>query len=280
MRDIGERAAVDECRVVFQRLHEIGGECILEQHRHCAMHLQIGSADRLLVFGVRDNDVAEALFQILERSGETENRHHFRSHHDIEAVLARIAVGGAAEADGDVTQGAVVHVYHALPLNAADVDAQLVAVADVVVNGGRKQIVGQRNGGEVTGKVQVDVFHRYDLRIAAAGCTALDAEHRAERRFAQGDDGLLAQMIERVAQTDRGGGLAFASRCQVDGSDEDQFAVGLVLERFNEVERQLGLVMAVRHQMVVADAQLLFCHLGDTLHGGGLGNLNVGLWHA
>jgi hypothetical protein len=38
---------------------------------------------------------------------------------------------------------------------------------------------------EVAGEVQVDVLHRHDLRIAAAGRAALHAEARAERGFAQ-----------------------------------------------------------------------------------------------
>ena len=82
----------------------------------------------LLVAGVADDDVAEALFQILERSGETENRHHLRGDDDVEAVFARIAVGGAAERDDDVAQRPVVHVDDALPLDAPHVDAELVAL--------------------------------------------------------------------------------------------------------------------------------------------------------
>ena len=34
VRDVGERAAVDEGRRAFQRLHQVGRQRLLEQHRH------------------------------------------------------------------------------------------------------------------------------------------------------------------------------------------------------------------------------------------------------
>ncbi len=42
-------------------------------------------------------------------------------------------------------------------------------MVDVVVDGRRQQIVGQPDRIEVAGKVQVDVLHRHDLRVASAG---------------------------------------------------------------------------------------------------------------
>jgi hypothetical protein len=66
------------------------------------------------------------------------------------------------------------------------------------------------DGVEVAGEVQVDVFHRHHLRVAAAGSTALHPEYRAEGGFAQTDHRLLADQVERIAQTNGGGGLAFA----------------------------------------------------------------------
>ena len=67
-----------------------------------------------------------------------------------------------------------------------------VAVVDVVVDQRGQQVVGERDRGEVAGEVQVDVLHRHDLRVAAAGRAALHAEHRAQRRLAQADHRPLA----------------------------------------------------------------------------------------
>ena len=104
------------------------------------------------------------------------------------------------------------------------IDAQLVAVVDVVVEQRRQQVVGQLDGVEVAGEVEVDVLHGHDLGIAAAGGAALHAEAGPQRRLAQADRGLLADAVQAVAQADAGGGLAFAGRRGRDGRDQHQLA--------------------------------------------------------
>ena len=56
---------------------------------------------------------------------------------------------------------------------------------------------------EVAGEMQVDVLHRHDLRVTAAGGAAFHAEAGPQRRLAQADGRALAEADERVAQTDR-----------------------------------------------------------------------------
>ena len=124
----------------------------------------------------------------------------------------------------DVAQRPVVHVHDAAPDHAADVDAELVAPIDVVVDQRREQVVRGGDGVEVAGEMEVHVLHRHDLRVAAAGGTALDAEIGSERGFADADDRLLADAVQAVAEAHGGGGLAFAGRRRVDRGDEDQLA--------------------------------------------------------
>ena len=107
-------------------------------------------------------------------------------------ALARVAVGAAAEADGDLAQRAVVHVDRAPPADAQRVDLVRVAVQDRGVEHRREQVVGGADRVDVAGEVEVEVLHRHDLGHAAAGRAALDAEHRAERRLAQAGDRALA----------------------------------------------------------------------------------------
>jgi hypothetical protein len=135
-------------------------------------------------------------------------------------VLARVAVRRAAQRDDDVAQRAVVHVHHPLPGDAPHVEAERVAVVDVVVDQRREQVVGERDGVEVPGEVQVDVLHGHHLRVAAAGGAALHPEHRAERGLAQADDRLLADAVQRIAEPDGGRGLAFARGRRADGGDD------------------------------------------------------------
>ena len=64
----------------------------------------------------------------------------------------------------------------------AGVDAQCIALLDVVVDEGAQQVVGGGDGVHIAGEVEVDVLHGDNLGIAAAGSTALDAEYRARGR--------------------------------------------------------------------------------------------------
>ena len=129
---------------------------------------------------------------------------------DVEAVLARHAVGDAAEAADDVAQLAVVHVDDALPGDAARIDVEVVTLLDVVVEHGGEEVVRGADGVEVAGEVEVDVLHGHDLGVAATGSAALYAEDRAEGRLAEGENGILAETPEGVREADGRGGLALA----------------------------------------------------------------------
>ncbi len=109
-------------------------------------------------------------------------------------VCARATVAAAAQSGHDVAQVAVVHIQHAPPGDAVRVDIQRVALVDVVVDHGRQQVVGRGDGVDVAGHVEVELLHRHDLAVAAAGRAALDAEGGPLRRLADGDGGGLADV--------------------------------------------------------------------------------------
>ena len=142
-----------------------------------------------------------------------------------------------------MTQLTVVHIDNALPGDIAHVDVEKVALLDVVVDQGSHEVVGDADGVEVTGEVQVDVLHGDDLSVAAAGSAALDAEHGAQRGLAQADDGVLAELVERVSQTNGSGGLTLAGGGGADGGNENQ--LGLAGQVLQGVDVDLGLVVAV-----------------------------------
>ncbi len=191
----------------FDGLHQIGLNRIFEQDRHRAVCLQIFGVNGAAVFGVGDEDVAQTLFQIADVFGKAEYRHHFGGNGDIKTVRAHHTVNGFTHAIDDVAQLAVVHIDHAPPQHAFGVDVQLVALIDMVVEHRGKQIICRTDGVKISGEVQVDVFHRQNLGIAAACRAAFHAEHRPQRRFAQGNHGIFADVAQRVRQTDGYGGL-------------------------------------------------------------------------
>jgi DNA-binding PucR family transcriptional regulator len=66
VRDVGERAAVDEGRRAFQRLHEVRRDRVLEQRGHGAVAVQVAGAHRLALAGIADDDIAEPLLEVFE----------------------------------------------------------------------------------------------------------------------------------------------------------------------------------------------------------------------
>ncbi len=201
MRDVGERTTVHERRSVLQGLHQVGRKRVAQQHRHRPVGLELPRRDRLLGAGVADHDVADPALEVGPGLGQAEDRHQLGGDHDVELVLARVAVGEAAEPDHHVAQRPVVEVEHALPVDRAHVDVERVAVVDVVVDQRREQVVGCRDRREVTGEVQVDVGHRHHLRVATAGRATLHAEDRTHRRLAQASHRAEPQPVERVGES-------------------------------------------------------------------------------
>ena len=245
VRDVGKRTAVNEGRVVFQGLHQVRFQSLLEQHRHRALSLEVPGEDGRQIPAVPDHDVAEPLLEVDQAFREAEDGHDFGSHDDVESVLARVAVAGTAQPHRNLAQRAIIHVDDTLPGDAPHVEAQLVAVVDVVVDQRREQVVSQSDRAEIAREVQVDIFHRNDLGVTAAGCAALHAEYRSQARLAQADHRLLADLVERIAESHRGRRLALARGRGAQGGDQNEFAVGLVLQALDVVERDFCLVMTV-----------------------------------
>ena len=228
--DIGERAAMNEGGRAFERLHQIRRQRFLEQHGHGALRLEIAGAHRFPIAGIGDDDVAEPLLEVVEVARQAENRHDLGGDSDVKAVFAREPIGDAAQRGHHRAQRTIVHIEHPAPRHAARIDAERIAPINVVVEQSGEQIVRRGDGMKIAGEVQIDIFHRHDLRVAAAGGTALDAERRAQRRLADAQHRLLADVIERVGQSHRGRGLALACGRRVDGANQNELAVGPALQ--------------------------------------------------
>ena len=273
MGDVGEGAAVDKGGGPLQSLDQIGLQSVLQQGGHGPLRLQVVGGHRLAVVGVGHDDAAQLLLQVHQTGGQAQHRHDLAGHRDVKAVLPGHALHPAAQAVHNVAQLPVVHVHHPLPGDLLDVDAQGVALLNVVVQHGGQQVVGRADGVEVAGEVQVDVLHGDHLGIPAAGGSPLDAEHRAQRGLPQGGDGLLADLPQAVGQPHRGGGLALAGGGGGDGGHQDQLAV-LRLYLIQKLVVHLGLVPAVALQVLLRHACRL-CDLLDGLHLGALRDFDV-----
>jgi hypothetical protein len=110
---------------------------------------------------------------------------------------------------------------------------------------------------DVAREMEVEVLHRDDLRVAAAGRAALDPEHRAERGLTQAERDFLANVTEPLGQRDRRGRFPLAGLRRRDRGNADQLAVGDLLQSLEDVERDLGLVLAKEVVFVVLEARVL-----------------------
>ena len=274
MCDVGKWTAVHQSRGVFQSLYQVWFDGVFKQNCHRAVYLEVFGVDRFVVIGVSDQNVAQTLLEVLHIRCKAQDCHNLAGNGNLEAVLTRDTVCFSAQSDVDKAQCAVVHVHAAFEENAALVDIQLVALLHMVVQDGAQQVVCRADGVKVAGEMQVDVLHRHDLCIAAAGSAALDAEYRTQGRLAQSDDGFFANLLHRLSKTDGCGGLAFTRRSRVDSGDQDQFAVRLVFQTFGKVVRKLCLVVTVRFQLLRTDTERTG-YFGDGLHSTLLGDFDV-----
>ena len=128
-----------------------------------------------------------------------------------------------------------------------------------------EKIVSRSNSVHISREVQVYVLHRHYLSISAACCSALDAEHRSERRLSECKSSLFAYLVKALRKAYGNCGFALACGGRVYCSNKDKLSVGVVLYSLENALRQLCLVMAVGLKLVLRNAELC-SDLGDPLH--------------
>ena len=130
------------------------------------------------------------------------------------------------------------------------VDPELVAVDGCARRVGPRAGCLPRHRMQVAGEVEVQVLHRDDLRVAAAGRAALDPEDRPERRLADAEHRVGAEQAEPLREPDSRRRLPLALRRRRDRGDTDELPVRPVGEPVENAEVDLALVAAVRVQLV------------------------------
>ena len=228
---------------------------VAHQNLHGADGFQRCGTDRFPFVSETDDDAGHAFAQIHEIFRQAKDGHDFRRRRDVEPVAPRNAVQSAAQSDDNVAQGTLIQINDAAQHDAAGVNAKFVAVLKMIVHHRREQIIGFLNGIHVADEMQIDVLRRHDLRAAAAGAAAFDAEIRAERRLTHAQHRLLPELPQRVGQTDGRGGFAFALRRRRHRRHQNQMSVGAMLSRFQFGDGNFGDVMAVWEKVFGVQAQ-------------------------
>ena len=95
---------------------------------------------------------------------------------------------------------------------------------EVIVEERGRKVVRGANGVHVAGEVQVELFHRNHLAVAAARGAALNAKDRPKARLPNGDSGAVTNLVESLRETNGGGGLPLTERCWANRSDYNVLA--------------------------------------------------------
>ena len=141
VRDVREGPSVNERRLAFERLHEVGLERVLEENGHRAGDVELLGSHGLPVEGCGDGNRAETVTEVVAVAGHREQGHHLGGGGDVEAGLARER-SLLTDPDGYTAQEAVLDVETAAPRDHRRVDTELVAVDEVRIDGGGKKVVG------------------------------------------------------------------------------------------------------------------------------------------
>ena len=150
---------------------------VVQQDHHRAHGFQI-AGDHGPAVGIESyDDLAEPPSEVVPAAGQRQDRHDLGRRRDDEPGLAGGSAVAPADARDDAAQGAVVHVHGARPENLARVEPQLVAEMQCASSKAASRLCALVIGVEIAVEMEVDLVHRRQRRAAAAGSSALLAEH-------------------------------------------------------------------------------------------------------
>ena len=195
---------------------------------------------------------AESCAQVVQPARKREHGHDLGRGNDVEPCLAQRSVGCPAKAGDDAAERAVFDVNHAPPGDVGRLHAGDDPAVDDVLGERAEEVVRGGDGVSIAGEVDVDLILRYDARSASARSASLDAEYRAERRLAEGGDGVLADLPQPLCQADARGRLPFAGGRGVHARNDDEFAL---LFRAQRIERHLRLAVPEGDEVLGCDAE-------------------------
>ena len=284
--NVGERAGMNENRLMLDRVAHGGVDGVAHPRGHRACNLEIVTGDGFAAAGVRDDDLADALTQILEVTGDSQNRHQLGADGNAELGLHHEAVQTAADADDDVAQALRAEVHDPAHLDALRVNVEaleallgqpLVIVVALMlhtrVQGDHRQVVRVHDIVDIAGQAERELGHRHQKGVAAAGRSALDVHGRAAGGLTQCAADVQAQLAEAFDQAQRNSGLAFAERSRGNGGDFDELAVGLILQALHDLNEVDLRGLAVGDDLlgqqaeflteIIDGGQILFCFLCD-----------------
>ena len=204
-RDVREGAGVNQHGLMLDGVAHGGVDGIAHPRGHRAGNLEVLAGHGLAGTGVRYNDLADALAQILQVARDSQDRHQLGTDRDAELGLHHEAIQSSAKTDDNVAQGLRAEVDYPAHFNALGVDVQtlqallrqplVVVVALMLHTRGQsdhRQVVRIHDIVDIAGQTQRELGHRHQQRVAAASRSALDVHGRSAGGLTQRAAGILA----------------------------------------------------------------------------------------
>jgi len=140
---------------------------------------------------------------------------------------------------------------------------------------GGKQIVGSRDGVDVTCQVQIKLVHGNHLRVSTAGRAPLDPESGSLGGLPDAGKSVLPQVgPQGLGQPYGCSALALSQGSRCDTRHDDISSILDIFEAIQGRERDFGLLLSKKVDLGVVQAHLLGHNL-NVLGGLGPGDLDV-----
>lgn len=136
---------------------------------------------------------------------------------------------------------------------------------DTGVDGRGEEVVGRRDGVDVTSEVQVELVHGNDLRVASPRSAALDAKGWPHGRLAHARKDLCPEVgAQSLLHPDGSRALALAKRRGVDAGYDNVVAVFLACQAITNGQGHLGFARSIQFELFGENARVPR-HLRDGL---------------
>ena len=91
-------------------------------------------------------------------------------------ILSDKAVCLVAKSYHNITKDSVIHVLTALPHDLPGIDVQIIALLDMIVQQRSKKVICRSNRMKISREMKIQIIHRYNLCITAAGSSTFDTK--------------------------------------------------------------------------------------------------------
>ncbi len=160
-----------KCRCILQSLNHIRTNSIFQKCRHCAYCLNFFCRNRFSFISISNYNSSQTFFQIFHVVCKTKNRHDFGCYRDDEMIFSCHTIHLASESYRNITKYTVIHIDAAFPYDLFWINVKFISLLNMIIKHCRKKVICRSNRMKISREMKIQIIHRYNLCITAAGST-------------------------------------------------------------------------------------------------------------